>query len=580
MSIPNESICVNPHPQLANWTGSIPCRMLHVFGCRKGDETLQHPGLTPVRPAMMDQQMRISSSSAMRASLGFQAALLIFLAGRLSVDGLQTPTSPKPDTNPTAYRSDRLLIEPDLAADAEALRALHHSNGARIRNLLGDGHEVQVLEVPQGTDIPRMVDRYWRSGLVLHAEPDFLLRTAATPNDPSFASQWSLHNSGQSGGVPGADIGAVAGWNTLTSASNVVVAIIDSGIRYTHEDLADNMWKNPGEIPGNGLDDDGNGYVDDLHGINSIDRTGEPMDPSGHGTHVAGIIGAVGDNGVGISGVAWRVQLMALRFIDDDGSGATSDAIECIDYARQHGAHIINASWGGGNYSSFMERAIRRARDAGILLVTGAGNDAADIDDDPVYPGSYNFDNIVVVTGTDSSDALAWYSNYGSATVHLAAPGSQIYSTYGWSDTAYAHQTGTSMSAPLVAGAFALMRARYPEDDHPLLIERLLAAVNRLPTLEGKTISGGRLNIHQALGPSEVAPAIHVEIRSVADGRFELRFEVIPGWTCWIEASPDLVNWTTVDTFTPDTKSIDEEIAWEVDILGGPPTYYRVRLEP
>lgn len=515
----------------------------------------------------------------MRERLGFQVAFLLFLAGRLTVGGLLSPPSPKLDADPAAFRSDRLLIEPDPAADADALQALHYSHRVRIRNHLGDAREVQVLEVPPGTDIPNMIDRYWRSGLVLHAEPDYLLRTAVTPNDPSFASQWSLHNYGQTGGVPGADIGARAGWNTLTSASNVIVAIIDSGIRYTHEDLAANMWVNPGEIPGNDLDDDHNGYVDDLHGINSIDRSGDPMDPSGHGTHVAGIIGAVGDNEVGISGVAWRVQLMALRFIDDEGSGATSDAIECIDYARRHGAHIINASWGGGNHSSFMERAIQRARDAGISLVTGAGNSAADIDDDPVYPGSYNFDNIVVVTGTDSSDNLAWYSNYGPTTVHLAAPGSQVYSTYGWSDNAYAHQTGTSMSAPLVAGALALMRARYPEDDHRLLIERLLATAKRLPALEGKTISGGRLNLHQALDP-ENSTAVRVAIQIVTDERIGLRFEILPGWTGWIEASPDLLNWTTVQTFMPGTEPIDNEMEWEVDTRGAPQTYYRVRFEP
>jgi subtilisin family serine protease len=453
----------------------------------------------------MDQRIRMIAGTGIAGHLLLRVAWLCVLAGVLPLQGVSVPSPNLPGTGPGAYRPDRLLVEPDPASDHNALEALHRSLGARIESRLGDAGEVQVLEVPLGTDIPGWVERYQRSGLVLHAEPDYLLWADMTPNDPSFGNQWGLQNTGQTGGVPGADIDAVSAWNTLTSASNVIVAIIDSGVRYTHEDLAANLWVNPGEIAGNGLDDDGNGYVDDIHGINAIDRTGDPMDSSGHGTHVAGLVGAVGNNGKGITGVAWRVQLMALRFIDDAGKGATSNAIRSIDYARNHGAHIINASWGGGSYSSLMKSAIRRARDAGILFVTGAGNSGIDIDDRPVYPGSYDLDNIVVVAGTDSSDRLASYSNYGSASVHLAAPGSQLYSAYGWSDNAYAHQSGTSMSAPLVAGAFALMRARYPDETYRQLIDRVLAGVDRLPDLEGNTLSGGRLNLHQALGPSLVA---------------------------------------------------------------------------
>jgi subtilisin family serine protease len=437
-----------------------------------------------------------------QAQPGLRLLAAALLAGFLSIHALQVGPPSDPQSLPALHRADRLLIEPNPAADPVALDALHRSLGARIRNQLGDHGEAQVLEVPTTSDIPTLIDRYLDSGLILRAEPDYILRVNRTPNDPGFGNQWSLRNIGQTGGVPGADIDAVRAWDTLTSAENVIVAIIDSGIRYTHEDLAANMWVNPGEIPGNGIDDDGNGFIDDVHGINAIDNTGDPMDPSGHGTHVAGIIGAVGNNNRGISGVAWRVQLMALRFIDHTESGATSDAIQCIDYARIHGAHIINASWGGASRSSFMESAIRRARDAGIIFVTGAGNDTIDMDESPVYPGSYNLENIVVVTGTTDSDQLAWYSNYGANSVHLAAPGSQIYSTYGPTDTDYSHQTGTSMSAPLVAGAFALLRARYPDETYRQLIDRLLAAVDPLPSLQGKTITGGRLNLHRALGPS------------------------------------------------------------------------------
>jgi hypothetical protein len=423
--------------------------------------------------------------------------------------------APRADSR-ASHRADRVLIEPDPSLPPELLQDLHESLGIRLQNRLGSHGELHVLVVPPGTDIERTVDRYLQSGLVLRAEPDYLLWLNALPNDPSFGDQWSLHNTGQSGGTTGADINAVQAWDVLTSASNVVVAVIDTGIRYTHEDLAANLWVNPGEIPGNGLDDDGNGFIDDIHGINAIDGTGDPMDPSGHGTHVAGIIGAEGNNGVGIAGVAWQVQLMALRFIDDGGSGATSDAIRCVDYAREHGAHVINASWGGGRYSSFLERAIRRARDAGILFVTGAGNEGINIDAQPVYPGSYDVDNIVVVTGTTESDELAWYSNHGARTVHLAAPGSHIYSTFGWSDRAYAHQTGTSMSAPIVAGALALMRARFPQENYRQLIERLLATVRSRPSLQQTTVSGGRLDLHQALGPGVMLQVRSPSILSIS----------------------------------------------------------------
>jgi subtilisin family serine protease len=321
-------------------------------------------------------------------------------------------------------------------------------------------------------------------------------------------TQWAHENDGRRSGVEDADIDASRAWETRTDAGSVIVAIVDSGIRYTHEDLDGNLWLNPGEISGNGVDDDGNGYVDDVHGVDATRQSGDPWDENGHGTHVAGIIGARGNNGVGVTGVAWNVQLMACRFMEADGRGVISDAIECIDYARRNGAAIINASFTGPDYSSLLKAALEEARQAGILVVTAAGNSATDIDNTPAYPAGYDLDNIVSVAATSSSDALATFSNYGAAAVDLAAPGVGIYSTGHGADDAYVTMSGTSMAAPMVAGALALLRAEWPEAEPGNLVRRLLAGADTLNGLAGKCVSGGRLNLGRAFDADVAAYSI------------------------------------------------------------------------
>ncbi|MFO0416898.1 MAG: S8 family peptidase, partial [Pseudomonadota bacterium] len=242
------------------------------------------------------------------------------------------------------------------------------------------------------------------------------------------------------------------------------VAVIDTGVDYTHPDLAANIWINPGEVAGNGVDDDGNGYIDDLHGINALQdavNKGDPMDDNRHGTHVAGTIGAVGDNGVGISGIAKQVKIMPIKFMDAGGSGRLSDAITAIDYMvtmkTNYGVNIAvsNNSWGGGGYSQALEAAIQRAQAAGIVFVAAAGNDAADIDLFPSYPASYEVGNVVAVAAIDRDQNLASFSNYGGNTVDVAAPGVAILSTL--PGGAYGLLSGTSMAAPHVAGVLALL---------------------------------------------------------------------------------------------------------------------------
>jgi subtilisin family serine protease len=426
---------------------------------------------------------------------GFPAALaaLLWLGAQLEMTGFAAAPG-----GPSAFREGRLLIQPKPDADRAQLARFHQSQHARVFREFPAMAGMQVLEVEPGVAAVDLVARYQRSGLVSWAEPDFRLTLADTPNDPRFldGTLWHLRNLG----TPGADIGAATAWDTLHSASNVIVAIIDTGIRYTHEDLAANLWVNPGEIPGNGVDDDGDGFVDDVYGINAAANNGNPIDVLGHGTQVAGFIGGVGNNGLGTVGVAWRVKLMACRFYDDAGNGFLSDAVQAIDFARLKGAQVMNASFVSTTQSSALFTAINSCRTAGIIFVAAAGNDTQNTDLLPYYPAGFDLDNIVAVGATTRTDDLAYFSNYGATTVDLAAPGLDVYSTANTADAAYAMNSGTSFSSPIVAGAFALMRARFPAEGYRQLIDRVLAATDPLPALAGKCVSGGRLNLARALG--------------------------------------------------------------------------------
>ena len=341
------------------------------------------------------------------------------------------------------------------------------------------------------------------TGSVVSAEPDFIRQGLLVPNDPKYldGTLWGLNQGND------ADIDAPEAWDVRTAASGIVVAVIDTGIRYTHQDLAANAWTNPGEIAGDRIDNDGNGYVDDVRGIDAYNRDGDPMDDQGHGTHCAGTIGATGNNGIGLTGVAWGVRLMALKFLSSTGSGADSDAVTCIDYARLKGAKVLSCSWGGGGAGTSLQAAIERARTAGILMVAAAGNESNNNDLNPSYPASYPHDNIISVASTTSTDALSSFSNYGATSVDLGAPGSSIYSTVSSSDTAYAIYSGTSMATPHVSGALALLAAQYPTDPYTGLISRLLNGTDPIPALTGKA-RAGRLNMAKALVSTNTPPVV------------------------------------------------------------------------
>ncbi len=334
--------------------------------------------------------------------------------------------------------------------------------------------------------------------------PDVRVTASATPNDLDTLL-WGLNNTGQDGGTADADIDAVEAWDTVTDASNVIVAVIDSGVDYTHPELAANMWTNSGEIAGNGIDDDGNGYIDDIHGYDFANNDGDPMDDNSHGTHVSGTIAAEGNNGSGIVGVAWKAQIMALKFLGANGSGYTSDAVDAVLYAADNGAVLSNNSWGsfGSTYlleafNAPLKAAIETAGQAGHLFVAAAGNDGDNVDSNvSAYPAGIPLTNIISVAATDRNDEIAYFSNYGEVEVDLAAPGVDIYSTI--PGGLYDSYNGTSMATPHVAGAAALLYAIKPDLSPQETKAILMNTVDPIASLAGKVGSGGRLNVASAL---------------------------------------------------------------------------------
>ncbi|MDC9524184.1 S8 family serine peptidase [Pseudoalteromonas sp. Angola-30] len=346
-----------------------------------------------------------------------------------------------------------------------------------------------------------------------YAEPDYQVSIAQTPDDPRFDELWGLNNDGQTGGTADADIDAVEAWDISTGSRDVVVGVIDTGIDYSHSDLASNMWVNSSEVPGDGIDNDGNGFVDDVHGINAITNSGDPMDDEGHGTHVSGTIGASGNNATGVVGVNHEVSLVGCKFLDAAGNGSTSDAIKCIDYMvglKNAGVNlrVLNNSWGGGGYSQALADAIASSEAADLLFVAAAGNDTIDNDVNPHYPSNYENASVLSVASTDQTDNISWFSHYGLTSVDMGAPGSAILSTT--PGESYASYSGTSMATPHVAGAAALVLSINPELNTQELKELLMSSGDANTALQGVTVAGTRLNVNQALIDADPTPGFKI----------------------------------------------------------------------
>ena len=410
------------------------------------------------------------------------------------------------DTAPLTYKEDELIVKVRKVSGKKRGHDIHKKMGSSVKRSYRNFGDLSLVKIPKGKKLHEALAAYRADPDVLYAEPNYKVQIQATPNDPSFSSLWGMHNTGQTGGTADADINAVEAWDHLTGSAETIVAVIDTGVDYNHQDLRDNMWTNPGEIPGNGIDDDGNGYVDDVHGINTITGSGDPMDDHFHGTHVSGTIAAAGNNSIGVVGVNWSAKIIACKFIGSGGSGELSDAVECLDYLYDLKTRAVNPvnivlssnSWGGGDFSQALHDAIDTHRQAGILFVAAAGNSAADMDSGSHYPAGYDLPNIIAVAASDHTDNIASFSNYGRHSVHVAAPGVSILSTT-IGDT-YGTYSGTSMAAPHVSGLAALLKSQDPSRDWKTIKNLVIAGGQPIAAASTKTITGRRIRAYDVNG--------------------------------------------------------------------------------
>jgi serine protease len=434
--------------------------------------------------------------------------------------------------------------------------------GTTVGRPVGFLSDLYCVELAPEISVEQALQAYRADPRVVLAEPDFLLSATQVPNDPLFNQQQNLDNSGQQGGLPGADIQAVPGWDVTTGTGSLIVSFMDTGVDYSHPDLYLNIAIDQQEIPlsrrvnltdidqdgritfrdlndvrnqgggkitdldGNGqidgkdllapmvqdfegrdtgfggwadgLSPDGDAYVDDLIGWNFFDNTNDPFDNNGHGTHVTGILGARGNDGFGVAGIAWQTQVLPVKFLGPSGAGSVTQFLVGLEYALNQGARISNNSWTGALGSSVLQAALAEARDQGHIFVAAAGNEAVNSDLTPNYPSGFSLDNIVAVTASDDRDQLASFANYGPESVDLAAPGVQVLSTI--PGGGHARLTGTSMATPHVTGALALVWSQHPDWTFRQVIDHVLSTVDPLPAFEGKVVSGGRLNLARALG--------------------------------------------------------------------------------
>lgn len=388
-------------------------------------------------------------------------------------------------------------------AEKEAFLRRAGATGMREHRFVGWDR----VDLPGGSLARARAQDFALDPVVEEIEPMAWFHATRLPNDTQFPEQDDLRNVGQNQyGFPFADISAPQAWDVTVGDTSVIVGVLDSGCDWTHPDLDANILRNPGEIDHNGLDDDHNGYVDDVVGWDFVHDDNDPYDDFFHGTHVCGTIGAVANNGFGTTGIVWNTRLLPLKFLDDSGSGSTETAIAAVEYAVQRGVRIINASWGGTEYSQALKDAIAEAGAHGILFVAAAGNAGISNDTHPFYPANYDLPNLITVAATDNGDRIATFSNFGKTTVHIGAPGVNILSTAPagrWNTL-----SGTSMATPHVAGVAALVMARHPGWTPAQVKARLMATSDPIPQLINRCVSQGRLNAFRAVAdPDNIPPA-------------------------------------------------------------------------
>lgn len=353
--------------------------------------------------------------------------------------------------------------------------------------------EAKTIEAEPGSDLDfSIASSLLNAELIEYISPNFIRSVSITPpNDSRYSELWGMSQQND------IDINALeaSAKASFSEAENIVVGVVDTGIDYNHPDLQQNMWKNPQEASGTpGVDDDGNGVVDDIYGYNAINNSGNPFDDQSHGTHCAGTIGARGNNGIGVAGVVWSVKLMGLKFLDSQGRGNDADAIKAINYAvtmRNKGGalKILSNSWGGGGYNPALLEAIQRANDNGILFVAAAGNDNKNTDISPNYPSNYSVPNIISVAAIDQNGNRASFSNYGVSTVDIAAPGVGILSTT--PNNGYASYNGTSMATPHVSGLAVLAYAQNTEQSPAAVKELIFESLKPISALNGLMVHAG-----------------------------------------------------------------------------------------
>ncbi len=411
---------------------------------------------------------------------------------------------------------------------SKASAIAHSQTGAIVKRTFRRSKGLQLVRLPVFKKVRKALESYMKNPDIEYAEPNYIVRINTTPDDYYFNSLWGLHNYGQTGGAVDADIDAPEAWDIFTGSSNAIVAVIDTGVDYAHVDLADNMWRNTGEIPDNGIDDDGNGYIDDDKGWDfstcaqfNPDETcnvpksedNDPYDDHGHGTHCSGIIGAVGNNGAGVAGVNWGIQIMPLKAFNANGYGSIADIINAIFYAADNGANVLSNSWGDGVYSFALEEAIVYTNVNDVLFAAAAGNNGANTDVTPFYPASYDIPNVIAVAATDHNDTMASWSNYGAASVDLGAPGVNVLSTTPGNN--YSYSSGTSMATPYVSGIAGLIKAFNSGLTNLEIKETILNNVDVKSSLAGKVLTGGRLNAYKALSSVDCP---HLPVRTVSTG--------------------------------------------------------------